>query len=150
MLVDVDANLTMSATPGDGVGVFTQYRSGGHWNVWWTCDTNETGEPCSFDVSVTVAAGSITAANGQALEEGDTLTQAGPRQIEVQTVTTAAVAGVTFDTLVPSGATPLITLDVKLGGVSNPSYLFFVQDRRVNGGYSGTLTDPVMFEPSSP
>jgi hypothetical protein len=150
MLVDVDANLTMSATPGDGVGVFTQYRSGGHWNVWWTCDTNETGHPCSFDVSVTVATGSITDAAGQALQGGDTLTQAGPRQIEVQTMTTTAIAGVTFDSLLPSGATPIITLDAKLGGVSDPSYLFFVQDRSVNGGYSGTLTDPLMLEPSSP
>jgi hypothetical protein len=150
MLVDVDPNRTMSATPGDGVGVFTQYQSGGHWNVWWTCDTNKTSLPCSFDVSVTVSAGSIAQAAGQGLGASDTLTQAGPQQVEVKTTTTTAVAGVTFDTVVPSGTTPVITLEAALGGVSDPSYLFFVQDGNVNGGYTGMLTDPLMMEPTSP
>jgi hypothetical protein len=150
MLVDVDANRTMSASPGDGVGVFTQYQTGGHWNVWWTCDTNKTGLPCSFDVSVTVSTGSIAEVAGQALTAGDTLTQAGSQQIQVLTTTTTAVAGVTFDTVVPPGTTPIITLDAELGGVSDPAYLFFVQDGTVNGGYSGMLTDPLMLEPSTP
>src|SRR5580704_5505136 len=44
MLVVVDANQTMSASPGQGVGVFTQYQTGGHWNVWWSCDTSVTSE----------------------------------------------------------------------------------------------------------
>jgi hypothetical protein len=150
MLVDVDANRTMSATPGKGVGVFTQYRTGGHWSVWWTCDTNTTHQPCNFEVSVTVETGSIAGATGQGLQAGDTLTQPGGQEIDVQSTTTTAVVGVTFDTVVPSGTTAIITLDAKLGEVSNPSYLFFVQDGRINGGYSGTLTDPLMLEPSSP
>jgi hypothetical protein len=140
----------MSATPGDGVGVFTQYQSGGHWNIWWTCDTSKTNLPCSFDVSVTVSTGSIAQAAGQGFGASDTLTQAGPQHVDVQTTTTTAVAGVTFDTVVPSGTTPVITLDAALGGVSDPSYLFFVQDGSVNGGYAGMLTDPLMMEPSSP
>ena len=150
MLVDVDPNRTMNASPGDGVGVFTQYQSGGHWNVWWTCDTNKTSQPCSFDVTVTVSTGSIANAAGQALERGDTVTQASPQQLEVVTTTTTAVDGVTFDTVVPSGTTPIITLDAKLSGAENPSYLFFVQDGNINGNYTGTLTDPLMLEPSSP
>src|ERR1700736_6314658 len=39
MLVDVDPNRTMTAQPGQGVGVFTEYVTGGHWRVWWTCHT---------------------------------------------------------------------------------------------------------------
>jgi hypothetical protein len=151
MLVDVDPNRTMNATPGDGVGVFTQYQSGGHWNVWWTCDTNKTSLPCNFDVTVTVSGGSITNAVGTALERTDTLTQATPQTLEVTTTTTTAVDGVTFDTVLPAGTTtPVITLDAKLNGVEDPTYLFFVQDGNINGNYTGQLTDPLMLEPSSP
>ena len=87
---------------------------------------------------------------GQSLALGDTLTQASPQQIEVRTTTTTSVQGVTFDTIVPAGTTPVITLDAKLSGVEDPSYLFFVQDGNINGDYAGMLTDPLMLEPSSP
>jgi hypothetical protein len=39
LLVDVDPNQTLSAAPGQGAGVFIEYKTGGHWHVWWTCDT---------------------------------------------------------------------------------------------------------------
>ncbi len=150
MLVDVDPNRTMNATPGNGVGVFTQYESGGHWNVWWTCDTSKTNLPCAFDVTVTVSTGTIANVAGQALETSDTLTQPSTQDIEVVTTTTTGVDGVTFDTVVPAGATPVITLNAKLNGLDDGQYLFFVQDGQINGNYAGTLTDPLMLEPSSP
>jgi hypothetical protein len=150
MLVDVDPNRTMSANPGDGVGVFTEYESGGHWHVWWTCDTNKTSLPCAFDVTVSVTTGTIANLSGQTLERGDTVTQASPTQIEATTTTTSAVDGMTFDTVVPSGTTPIITLDAKLSGVEDASFLFFVQDGQINGNYSGSLTDPLMLEPTIP
>src|SRR5690242_1712082 len=59
MLVDVDTDQTMNAVGGDGVGVFVEYAKGGHWHVWWTCDTNKTQESCDFAVTMTVAAGKI-------------------------------------------------------------------------------------------
>jgi hypothetical protein len=150
MLVDVDPNRTMNATPGNGVGVFTQYETGGHWNVWWTCDTSKTSLPCAFDVTVTVSTGTIANVAGQTLEAGDTLTQASPQSVELVTTTTTAIDGVTFDTVVAAGATPIIKLDAKLNGLDDGQYLFFVQDGQINGNYAGTLTDPLMLEPSSP
>ncbi|HEY8089464.1 MAG TPA: hypothetical protein VIF09_16500 [Polyangiaceae bacterium] len=150
MLVVVDANQTMSASPGQGVGVFTQYQTGGHWNVWWSCDTSVTSESCNFDVTVSVSTGSIANAAGQTLASSDTLSVSGAQQIEVQTLTTTGIQGVTFDTTVPSGTTPIITLDAKLDGVDDAQYLFFVQDGKINGSFQGTLTDPLMLEPSVP
>jgi hypothetical protein len=150
MLVDVDPNRTMTATPGAGVGVFTQYQTGGHWSIWWTCDTTKTGLPCAFDITVSVMTGTIANAAGQSLAAGDTLGETSSQQIEVQTDTTTTLQGVTFDTVVPAGTTPIITLDAKLNGVDDPSYLFFVQDGAINGNYTGNLTDPLMLEPSSP
>ena len=64
------------------------------------------------------------------------------------TTTTTAVDGVTFDTVLPAGTTPVITLDAKLNGVEDPTYLFFVQNGQINGNYTGQLTDPLMLEPS--
>ena len=150
MLVDVDPNRTMNATPGNGVGVFTQYETGGHWNVWWTCDTSKTNLPCAFDVTVTVSTGTLANVAAQTLAADDTLTQPSTQDIELVTTTTTGIDGVTFDTVVPAGATPVITLNAKLNGLDDGQYLFFVQDGQINGNYAGTLTDPLMLEPSSP
>lgn len=157
MLVVVDANQTMTASPGQGVGVFTQYTSGGHWNVWWSCDTSLTNESCNFDVTVSVSQGTIANSASQGFASSDTLTSGGStvstgasQQIEAQTLTTTSVQGITFDTAVSGGTTPVITLEAKLDGVDDGQYLFFVQDGKINGGFSGTLTDPLMLEPNTP
>jgi hypothetical protein len=151
MLVDVDPDRTMTATPGDGVGVFTEYQAGGHWHVWWTCDTKKTNLPCGFDVAISVTQGTI-ANVASAIGRGDTLTQASSAEIEAQTTTTSEVSGVTFDTVLPAGVTskPVITLDAKMDGVEDPNFLFFVQDGQINGSFAGSLTNPLMLEPSTP
>ncbi len=151
-LVEVDSNQTLSQTQtngqsvgGQGVGVFTQYQSGGHWDVWWTCDTSITGLSCNFQISV-LAAGPITNVASQLTEAGATPVQPTPDQVSATTVTTTAIDGITFDAA--PGA--IITLDAKLAGTDDGSFLFFVQDGTVNGGYQGTLSDPLMLQPSSP
>jgi hypothetical protein len=150
MLVDVDPNATMNATPGNGVGVFIQYQTGGHWNVWWTCDTNKTGLPCAFTNTVNVASGSITNLAAQDLESTDSLTQPGSQQVVATTNTTTGVDGITFDTPFSPGQTPVITLNAQLNGAENGQYLFFVQDGEINGNYAGMLTDPLELEPKTP
>ncbi len=145
MLVDVDPNVTMTANPGDGVGVFTEYATGGHWHVWWTCDTNKTGQSCSFDVKISVPDNSIANVKGSGLQTGDTLsTSTAP--LEAVTTTSTGTAGVNFDTT--PGAT--VTLDAAIGGIHDGSFLFFVQKGQINGGFTGTLTDPLMLEGASP
>ena len=150
MLVDVDPNRTMNASPGEGVGVFTQYETGGHWDIWWTCDTSKTSLPCAFDVTVTVSTGTIANVAGQTLAAAEAPTQASTQSVELVTTTTTGIDGMTFDTVVPVGTTPIITLNAKLNGVDDAQYLFFVQDGEINGNYAGMLTDPLMLEPSSP
>jgi hypothetical protein len=153
MLVVVDPNRTMSATPGDGVGVFTQYETGGHWDIWWTCDTSKTSLPCAFDITVSVTIGAIhnVATQGLVSDNGDALTTISLQEIEAATTTTTTLQGITFDTIgVPDGTVPIITLNATLSGQEDGSYLFFVQDNAINGNYQGTLTDPLMLEPQSP
>lgn len=151
MLVDVDPNQTMNATAGDGVGVFVEYKTGGHWNVWWTCDTNKTGESCAFDNVVSVSKGTI--ANVGSMTPGVAamgVTQNAPGTIEAQTNTSTSIDGVTFDTPLTGNDVPVITLDAKVNGQENPAWLFFVQEGQINGGTHDVLTDPLMFEPSTP
>jgi hypothetical protein len=162
MLVDVDPNKTMKASPGNGVGVFVEYATGGHWNVWWTCSTNKTSLPCAFDNVITVSTGTITNLAGQQLEASDSVMQDSPQKIEAITNTTTGVDGVTFDTPFSAGQTPVITLTVTLNGIESAQSnceqggggscndVFFVQDGQLDGNYQGMLTDPLMFEPSSP
>ncbi len=143
MLVVVDTDRTLTATPGQGVGVFVQYQAGGRWQVAWTCDTSLTNLSCGFQVDITVATGSITGTEGPSLAS---LQQVNAQEIDVATSTTTGQDGVSFATA--PGAT--ITVDAAMNGMRNGSYLFFVQDNQVNGGYTGTLTDPLMFVPLSP
>ena len=109
-------------------------------------DTNLTSQPCSFDVTASVSSGAIRNAAGISFASGDELSQATDNQVQADTLTTTTIQGVTFDT----APGVVVTLDAAMDGQEDPAFLFFVQDGKVNGGYTGTLTDPLMFEPSTP
>jgi hypothetical protein len=150
ILVDVDPGRTLNAAPGQGVGVFTEYVAGGFWHVWWTCDTNKTGEQCNFDVKVAVDRDSITNPTGDQSTPNSTaptmVQQTGTQSLESVTTTTNGIDGMRFETA--PGA--IITLDASMDGAHDGHFLFFVQDGAVNGNYPGTVTDPLMLEGSTP
>jgi hypothetical protein len=152
MLARVESNKTMNSTPGGGVGVFTEYDTGGHWHVWWTCDTNLSGETCPFDVKISVGTGAISNTTSEGFDATDILTtptvpSAGKDgAIQAKTVTTTGVQGVLFDT--DPGAT--ITLSATIGGLYYGRFLFWVQSGNVNGGYAGAVTDPLLLVGVSP
>ena len=143
VLVLVDPNQTLESTPGNGIGVYVEYETGGHWRVSWTCDTALTNLSCNFMVDAVVASGEIT--NPAALGSGSetSFTQPNAQRIQSTTTTTSGMDGVLFDG--PPGAR--LTVTVQLNA---PVSFFFVQDGKVNGGYQGPLANPLMFEPSSP
>src|SRR6185369_15770712 len=96
MLVQVDTDQTMNANGGEGVGVFTEYFKGGHWHVWWTCDTAKTQQSCDFSVSATVAAGSVSNLDATQLS-GGFVTSPSASQIVAKSTTSADVHGIRFD-----------------------------------------------------
>jgi hypothetical protein len=150
LLVVVDTNQVMNADPGQGVGVFTEYASGGKWHIWWTCDTTISGLPCDVVMSATTTAGTITNVDGAALQ-GGTFTTPTPSRVEASITTTTQVNGLTFMT--NPGA--LITLEATIGGLkegpgANRSFFFFVQDGKINGGYTGALTNPLQLQGNAP
>lgn len=146
MLVEVDTDQTMTADPGQGVGVFTEYSSGGHWHIWWTCDTAKTGQRCDFSVSISTQSGNITNADASALT-GGLMTTPTSSSINASITTGNEVHGLKFDT--NPGA--IVTLKATLDGVpSDGSFLFFVQNGKVNGGFSGVLTNPLQLQGKTP
>ena len=150
MLVVVDTDQVMNADPGQGVGVFTEYSAGGKWHIWWTCDTAKSRQPCDVSLAATAATGTIGALNSEALQ-GGTVTTPNPSRVEAQVTTTTQVHGISFTTA--PGA--VITVEATVGGLKegpgpNRSFFFFVQDGKINGGYTGALTNPLQLQGNKP
>ena len=146
ILADIDTNGTLITTPGQGIGVYVTYESGGRWTLSWTCDTGVTNLSCSYvvDASVDPSSGTIQNFVGLAPSSTNTFSEANSQQsVEASPTTASGTDGVTFDTT--PGAT--ITVSVQLNA---PVSFFFVQDNQVNGGYTGALTNPLMFRPTTP
>lgn len=144
MLVEVDTDQTMSADPGQGVGVFIEYVKGGIWNVWWTCDTAKTQKTCDFNVSMSVAAGKISDVDSSQLEGLTALPT--PTRLDASSTTSTQVSGVSFKT--NPGA--VLTVSASVSGLKDGSFLFFVQNGKVNGGFAGPLTNPLQLQGNIP
>jgi hypothetical protein len=142
MTVDVDPDKTISATPGEGVAVFAEYQSGGHWRVAWSCDTALSNQPCNYLVSVSIPSGSLA----NATVSSGAVQQTSPGELDAATYTTASLDEMTFDA--PAGTA--VTLTALIDGVKNGVSFFFVERGVVNGDYQGALTDPLILQPSSP
>lgn len=145
LLAVVDTNQTMDAVGGDGVGLFIEYSTGGHWHLWWTCDTNQTQQSCNFVIGASVASGAITNLDATQLS-GGFATLSSTTQLDAQSTTTTQVSGIRFDT--DPGAT--IKLEASMSNITDGSFLFFVQDGQVNGGYAGALSNPLSLVGSTP
>ena len=146
LLADVDtAGRFQSFAGGQGIGIYVEYDAGGHWTLSWTCDTSVTNLVCTYLVDASVSADNGTIQNAVAVPPSgmDSLRQTSPLQVEAVTTTTTGVDQITFDTT--PGAT--LTVAVQLNA---PVSFFFVQDGKVNGGYTGQLTNPMMFLPTAP
>lgn len=145
MLVEVDTDQVMNADPGQGVGVFIEYATGGKWHLWWTCDTALTGQDCDYDVLASVDSGAITDVDATSLT-GGTATTPSANEVEARIRTSNQVHGITFTT----NPGEVLTVQATMSGISDGSFLFFVQDGQVNGGYSGVLTNPLKLKGKTP
>lgn len=150
ILVVLDTDQVMNADPGQGVGIFTEYFAGGKWHVWWTCDTTLSNQTCDVALSATVATGTISNVDAGELQ-GGFVTTPNPSRVEAQATTSTQVHGITFTT--SPGA--IVTLEATVGGLRegpgpNHSFFFFVQDGKINGGFSGRLTNPLQLQGKTP
>ena len=145
LTVVVDTNQTMNVQGGQGVGVFVQYATGGHWHVFWACDTALSGLPCDYQLTITGT--SLASAKTSQFEPNDTLDSATADQLVATTHVTTGIDGLDFDA--QPGAD--MKIDLTMSGLRTGEFFFFVQNGQVNGNFpSDKLTDPLIFEPSSP
>jgi len=146
MQVAIDADQIIEATPGEGVGIFVEYASGGHWRVWTTCDTKVSGLGCGFDVFATALDGDVISnVKGEGLEGADLVEEDKnyPGSFHLYAETSSEVDTMTFDASPGS----VVELEVYLDGVSQPRFVYW------SGGgvlHSGAPTNPVDFKPQSP
>jgi hypothetical protein len=141
----LDTDATLSVKGGAGAGVFVQYASGGHWDVYTSCDYATSGAPCSFDVILSAPDATATLSNpkGQALGGSDQAVLNADGTISLITMTTTALDGVTFDA--DAGAT--VQVDMTLDGVDHPELLDWVSGGKV---VLGASANPVDFIPTEP
>jgi hypothetical protein len=149
----IAADAKLSAKPGDGVGIFIEYGTGGHWNVFTTCDystPSNAGYACAFDVYATLvgASGRLFNAQGNDLQGfDDTLSVDYDGSLHLYTENKLALSGMSFDA--PVGA--IVEFDVYVDGVEDPHFIYWVGDF---GGqqvlHSGAPSDPLDLAPNEP
>jgi hypothetical protein len=135
--LSLDTDKSLTATPGDGAGVFVTYRDGGHWSIKWTCDTNSSQRTCAFDVSVTTQGiSNFVAMPASSIVARDAV------KLRAQTDTAATIDGLDID--VAPGSS--IVLSATINGAPAPNLVFYVS----NGKLTTEPTDPVEFVPTAP
>jgi len=145
LTVVVDTNQTMNVQGGQGVGVFVQYAAGGHWHVFWACDTSLSGLPCDYQLKMTGT--SIANAKTSQFAQTDAIDTATTDQLVATSHVTTGIAGVDFDAQPGTD----VKIDLTMSGLRTGEFFFFVQNGQVNGNFpSDKLTDPLIFEPSTP
>jgi len=142
----VDTGPTLTVSPGTGAGVFVEYQAGGHWHVWWTCDTNLSGLPCTFHVDVIAQSGTIGNVAGDRLEANDSLVTPNPTEVTLDTSTSTGVDGVFFDTD-PGAAINVLQV---IGDAQDGTYFYWSQGGQILGGGDVDAADPMSFVGSSP
>lgn len=146
LLVKVDTGRTLNAQPGEGVGIFVEYAAGGKWHVWWTCDTKQTGVSCDFYLRIKSESGDLESIQSEGALATDSIVSSDARTIDARSSTGANSVGVHFQ----GPAKGVIAIEALVGSVADPSFFFFVQDGKPNGGFSGALTNPIRFQGSNP
>jgi hypothetical protein len=139
----IDPGKALETKPGEGVGVFVEYQTGGHWHVWTACDTNISGVACQFDVYATAVSGAeLSNLKAEGLEDTDAVSiKAGSLHLSAQT--TKEFDGMTFD------ATPgaIVEIEARVDDATDPHVLYWYGDGVL---HKGAPTNPIDFKPTAP
>jgi hypothetical protein len=144
MLVTIDADKTISAEPGEGVGLFVEYAAGGTWRLWTSCDTNYSNVACAFDVVLSVdTASEITKVEGEDLEGFDEAGTYDEGSAFFVADTDSNLDAVVVHTT--EGA--ILRVDMLLDGYPEARFIYWFGEDVL---HQGAPSNPVDFEPSAP
>jgi hypothetical protein len=138
----IDAGQTLSTKLGEGAGAFIEYKPGGSWKVWTSCDTKLTGLLCHFEVNF-LSRGVISEVEGVDLKATDYWQRQGDGSYTLAVDTASDSPGLRFMT--PPGA--IVDMQLTLDGQIDPTYFVWVGDGSV---HDGAPRSPVLFHPDQP
>lgn len=143
MIVTIDSDVALDATPGDGVGVFVEYYAGGTYRIWTTCDTAFSGNACGFDIFTSVDNSStIVATTEENLEGIDSITvNPGQGTVDLRFDTGNDYDAAVID--VTPGA--ILRVEVFLDGSSDARFTYWFGNGVL---HEGAPTNPIDFSPS--
>lgn len=143
MLVNIDTDVALDATPGDGVGIFVEYYAGGRYRIWTTCDTDFSGNICPFEIYTSVDTSStISAVYEENLEGYDSITvDQSQGAVDLYLETDSDYDAVELD--VTPGA--ILRLEAYVDGLSQPRFVYWFGNGVL---HEGAPTNPVDFNPS--
>jgi hypothetical protein len=142
--VAITPDKTLQSNAGDGVGIFVEYATGGHWHVWTTCDTNQSKVSCDFEVfAIPEKGANISNVQPETLEGGDVAELLKDGSAHLSASTSTELDGMTFD------ATPgaVVELEVYFDGVPDSRVVYWFGNDTL---HTGAPTDPVDFLPDTP
>ncbi len=149
--LSIDTGATVTVSPGQGVGVFVEYASGGRWTIHTSCDTLESKYACGFDLFVSGVSTStvLSDVQGTSLSDADELDVGRDGTVHLSTQTSTNLDGVTFSA--PPGA--VIRLEMYLDGAMVDSngdpqsrFVYWIGDGVLR---TGAPTDPVELSPTT-
>lgn len=140
----IQSDMVFEAKPGEGVGIFVEYQSGGKWHVFTTCDTFTSKQVCSFDIF----AGGRTAEDLRAYateetEGFDEVKDLGDGTVELLADTDSDTDGLVLELTAGSA----LNLEVYLDGQSAEKFVYWISDDTV---HAGVPENPVQFVPVTP
>lgn len=139
--VAIQPDQALAANPGEGVGVFVEYRTGGKWHIWTTCDTFTSKAVCSFDIFASVPALQLHAYASDQVEGYDEVKDLGDGQLELIADTDSDVDGLVLEA--DPGAA--LNLEVYLDGNDAAPFVYWVSDDII---HTGAPDNPVQFVPA--
>jgi len=142
--VAIQPDRVLEAVPGEGVGIFVEYGSGGKWHVWTTCDTFTSKSVCSFSIFASTRDSTTLFSYASDRTEGfDTVTDLGDGTVELIVDTDSDVDGLWLET---TAGAPL-TLEVYLDGQSAEPFVYWVSNDVI---HPGAPDNPIQMVPTLP
>jgi hypothetical protein len=139
--IDTGGQLKIDA--GQGAGVYIEYQSGGHWQLYTSCDTLKANTNCQWDIIMTPQDGaSLSNVIGSDLEADDSLLPYATASYQLLASTSADLDAVSFDST-PGAA---ILVDAYLDDTCAVRYFFWLGDGAV---HSGSPSNPLILAPSA-
>lgn len=139
--VAIQPDQTLNAPPGEGVGIFVEYRADGKWHISTTCDTFYSKAVCSFDMFVSMDPALLRTYATDQVEGYDEVKDLGDGQIEFIADTDSDTDGLVIEG--EPGA--LLQLEVYLDGSSAEKFVYWVSDDVM---HPGAPSNPVQFLPA--